>query len=330
MPLTQNELLRMYRRMVEIRIFEQSLVKFFEEGILIGTGHPSMGEEGVAVGACFAVRKDDYAMSTHRAHGHILAKGASIPIVLSELFARATGYTGGKGGSMHVTDIDNGFLGSSAIVGSGIGICGGVGLGIKLKKTDQVCLSFFGDGASNRGTFHESLNLASVWKVPTIFICTNNQYALSTPQCKSCANIDIASRACAYNMPGFKVDGTDVIKVYETVKAAADRARRGEGPTLIECATYRLSPQHSMRAQSAPGTEYRPPGEVEEWWEKHDPVKIFRLKLKATGQMNDKTADQIDAEAREDFDRAVDFALKSPEPGIEAAFEHTYAERGGK
>jgi TPP-dependent pyruvate/acetoin dehydrogenase alpha subunit len=330
LELTKNELICMYRRMVEIRIFEQSLTKFYEEGLLVGTGHPSMGEEAVAVGACFAVENDDYVLSTHRAHGHILAKGASMPIILAELFARATGCTGGKGGSMHVSDLEHGFIASTAIVGSGIGIGGGVGLGIKLKETRQVCLSFFGDGASNRGTFHEALNLASLWKVPTVFICTNNQYAVSVPQCKSCANVDISARASSYAMTGVRIDGTDVIAVYEAVREAAGRARRGEGPTLIEAITYRLSLQHSMRAVTVPGTEYRQPGEFEEWWDKHDPVKIFRLQLSGMGYLDSEQAEQIESEAKEEFGRAVQFAIQSPQPKIETAYEHIYNMRGAK
>ncbi len=298
MPLTREDLLEMYRRMVRIRLFEMSLPHYFEEGYIAGTAHVSMGEEAVAVGACRALDKNDYIMSTHRAHGHVLARGASMPVILAEVFGKATGCTGGKGGSMHVSDFDRNFLGTSAIVGGGITIAGGIGLAIKMKKTNQVCLDFFGDGASTRGTFHEGLNLAALWKVPTVFLCTNNQYAMTLPLGKGCANIDISARAVAYDMPGQRVDGTDVIAVYEAVKSAVERARKGEGPSLIECVTYRLSPEHSLRVGTVAGTEYRPEGELEEWWEKHDPIKIFKQNLKELGYLTDELADKIEAEAK--------------------------------
>ena len=329
MQLTREILLGMYRRMLTIRLFELSLPHYFDEGYIVGTGHASLGEEAVAVGACSALNDDDYVMSTHRAHGHVLAKGASLPIILAEVFARADGCTGGKGGSMHVSSFDHNFLGTSAIVGGGITIAGGVGLGIKMKKTNQVCLDFFGDGASNRGTFHEALNLASLWKVPTVFLCTNNHYAMTLPLEKGCANPDISARAVAYNMPGHRVDGTDVLSVYEVVKGAVDRARKGDGPSLIECVTYRLSPAHSLRTLELPETKYRPEGEVEDWWEKHDPVKFFRQKLTGMGHLTDELADQIESEVKKELDDAVDFAKKSPEPRLETAFEGIYASEGG-
>jgi pyruvate dehydrogenase E1 component alpha subunit len=330
MQLNKEDLLGMYRRMMAIRIFETSLPHYFEEGYIVGTGHVSMGEEAVAVGACRALDENDYIMSTHRAHGHILARGASMPIVLAEVFARATGCTGGKGGSMHVSDFDRNFLGTSAIVGGGITIAGGIGLAIKMKKTNQVCLDFFGDGASTRGTFHEGLNLAALWKVPTVFLCTNNQYAMTLPLGKGCANIDISARAVAYDIPGYRVDGTDVIAVYEAVKSAVERARKGNGPSLIECVTYRLSPEHSMRAAAVAGTQYRPDGELEEWWGKRDPIKIFRQKLGELGYLADETAAKIEAETQQEFNEAVDFAMKSPEPSPESAFEGIYADEGGR
>ena len=328
MKLTKENLLGMYHQMVRIRLFELSLPHYFEEGYIVGTGHASLGEEAVAVGACSTLEENDHVMSTHRAHGHLLARGASMPIVVAEVFARATGCNGGKGGSMHVSDLDHNFLGTSAIVGGGITIAGGVGLGIKMRKANQVCLDFFGDGASNRGTFHEALNLASLWKVPTVFLCTNNQYAMTLPLIKGCANLDISARAVAYNMPGLRVDGTDIIAVYEAVKSAVDRARRGEGPSLVECVTYRLSPAHSLRSVEVPGTQYRPEGEVEEWWEKHDPIKIFGKRLKEMGHMTDEIADKIEADAKKELDEAVDFAIKSPEPSLESAFEGIYAQEG--
>lgn len=326
MQITKEALVEIYRQMVVIRTFESNLLRYFEEGYVVGTAHVCLGEEAVAVGACKALDKGDYIISTHRAHGHVLARGANMRVILAELFAKATGCTGGKGGSMHLIDLEHNFLGTTAIVGGGITIAGGIGLAIKMKKTNQVCLTFFGDGASNRGTFHEGLNLAALWKLPTVFVCINNQYAVTLPQIKACANPDISTRAKSYDMPGYRLDGTDVIAVYEAVKDATDRARKGKGPSLIECVTYRLSPDHSLRMSKIGGTPYRPEGELDEWWEKYDPVKIFREKLKELRFLTDEIALRIEAEAQKEFDEAVAFALSSPEPSPESVFENIYSE----
>jgi len=329
--LTKEQLVEMYHQMVRIRNFEQALPDLFLKGYVVGTGHVSLGEEAVAVGTMAALEPKDYIISTHRAHGHALARGADIKIILAEVFCKATGCTGGKGGSMHIHDFDRYFFGTVGIVGGGITIAGGLGLASKMRKSGQVCVGFFGDGASNRGTFHEGLNLASLWKVPTVYICTNNQYAMTLPLCKNCANPDIAARAASYNMPGYNIDGRDLWAVYATVKEAVDRARKGEGPSLIVANTYRLSPEHSLRVSTIAGTQYRPPGEVEDWWEKHDPVKITRKKLMDMGYLTEKTAAKIEADATKEFDDAVQFALNSPDPEPQMAFEGIYApEEGGK
>jgi len=328
MQLTKQELLSMYRRMLTIRNFEEGLTAFSAQGLVPGTGHVSIGEEAVAVGACTALAEKDYVISTHRAHGHVLAKGAEVKIILAEVLAKATGCTGGKGGSMHLSDFDRNILGTNGIVGSNITIAGGVGLAIKMRQTGQVCLGFFGDGAANRGTFHEGLNLAAVWKVPTVYVCTNNQYGMSMPQCKACANVDISARAVSYDMPGYRVDGTDVIAVYEAVKGAAERARRGEGPSLIEAVAYRLR-GHSMRMDQIPGgNAYRPEGEVDEWAATRDPIPIFKKKLKELGYLDDNAAAQIEAECKKEFEQASEFALNSPEPKLESAFEWIYTQEG--
>ena len=330
MPLTKETLLDMYRRMLTIRTFEEGITEFSKQGLVPGTGHVSIGEEAVAVGSCFALEGRDYIISTHRAHGHLLAKGADINVILAEVLGKATGCTGGKGGSMHLSDFSRQILGTNGIVGGGINIAGGVGLAIKMRQTGQICLGFFGDGAANRGTFHEGLNLAAVWKVPTVFVCTNNQYGLSMPQCKACGNIDISARATAYGMPGYRVDGTDVIAVYEAVKSAVDRARQGDGPSLIEAVSYRLR-GHSMRMDTLPGGNiYRPEGEAEDWSANKDPIKIFRRKLTELGYLDDKAAEQIDAECKKLFEDAADFALNSPEPEPETAFTWVYAQEGEK
>lgn len=325
MKFTKEELLDMYRRMVRVRTFEEGISKFDEQGIVPGTGHVSIGEEAIAVGACSALGERDYLVSTHRGHGHLLARGANMQIILAEVLGKATGCTGGKGGSMHLSDFDRYILGTNGIVAGGIGIAGGLGLGIKLQKTNQVCLCFFGDGASNRGTFHEALNMASLWKVPTVYFCTNNQYAMTLPLCKNCANQDISARAVAYDIPGYRVDGTDVVAVYEAVSGAVERARQGKGPSLIEAISYRLR-GHSMRMDRMPGgTAYRPKGEIEDWWENKDPIKIFGKNLNKLGYMNDETIAQIEAECRKEFQEAVDFAMNSPEPKPESIYEWIYA-----
>jgi pyruvate dehydrogenase E1 component alpha subunit len=330
MPLTKETLLNMYRRMLIIRYFEEGLTEFSKQGLVPGTGHVSIGEEAVAVGSCTALEEKDYIISTHRAHGHLLAKGADINVILAEVLGKATGCTGGKGGSMHLSDFGRQILGTNGIVGGGINIAGGVGLAIKKRKTGQICLAFFGDGAANRGTFHEGLNLAGLWKIPTVFVCTNNQYGLSMPQSKACANVDISARAAAYGMPGYRVDGTDIMAVYEAVKSAAERARKGEGPSLIEAVSYRLR-GHSMRMDQMPGgSDYRPKGEVEDWAENKDPIKIFGRKLKELGYLTDEAAKQIDAECKKVFEAASEFALNSPEPEPETAYTWIYAEEGAK
>ena len=329
--LTKDQLVEMYHQMIRIRNFEQALPDLFLKGYVVGAGHVSLGEEAVGVGTMSALGPKDYIISTHRAHGHALARGADIKIILAEVFCKATGCTGGKGGSMHIHDFDRYFFGTVGIVGAGITIAGGLGLAAKMQKSGQVSIGFFGDGASNRGTFHEALNLASLWKVPTVFICTNNQYAMTLPLCKNCANPDIASRAASYNMPGYNVDGTDLWAVYETVKKAVDRARRGDGPSLVVANTYRLSPAHSLRSSTDPTTKYRPTGEVEQWWEEHDPVKITRKKMIDMGILTEKTATKIEADAKEEFEDAVQFAINSPEPEFNTAFDGMYApEEGGK
>jgi len=328
--LTKEQLAEMYHQMVRIRNFEAALPDLFLKGLVVGTGHVSLGEEAVAAGTMAALGPKDFIISTHRAHGHALARGADIKIIMAEVFCRATGCTGGKGGSMHIHDFDRYFFGTVGIVGGGINTAGGLGLAAKMQKTGQVCIGFFGDGASNRGTFHEGLNLAGLWKVPTVFVCTNNQYAMTLPLCKNCANADIASRAASYNMPGYSIDGTDLWAVYETVKKAVDHARKGGGPSLVVCNTWRLSPEHSLRTSSDPNTRYRPEGEVEQWWDEHDPVKITRKKMITMGILTEKTAAKIEADAKKEFEEAYEFAVNSPEPDVSTALEWIYAPEGGK
>ena len=228
---TFDQLIKMYTQMVRVRCFEEKLVEMFARGTMPGLAHLSIGEEAVAVGACNALRDDDYITSTHRGHAHCIAKGASLDRMMAELFGRETGYCGGKGGSMHIADFEKGILGANGIVGGGIPIAAGAGVGIKVQGRDSVVVCFFGDGASNQGAFHESANLAAIWKLPVIYVCENNLYGISMSQSRHQAIKNIADRAVAYGMPGRAIDGNDVLVVWQTVQEAVARARKGEGPT---------------------------------------------------------------------------------------------------
>jgi TPP-dependent pyruvate/acetoin dehydrogenase alpha subunit len=239
LDLSNEKLIEMYRTMKKIREFETKAAELFAEGSIPGFVHLYIGEEAVATGVCANLKDSDYITSTHRGHGHIIAKGGDLKYMFAELFGKATGYCKGKGGSMHIADADRGILGANGIVGAGHNIAVGAGLSAKYRGTDQVCVCFFGDGSTNQGTFHESLNLASIWKLPVIFVCENNLYGISMHQSRHQAIQDVADRAVAYNIPGVVVDGNDVLAVYEAAKEAIDRARNGQGPTLIECKTYR-------------------------------------------------------------------------------------------
>ena len=239
MKVPNEDMKRMYKTLVRIRKFESRAVDLFAEGQIPGFLHSYLGEEAIATGVCANLRKTDFITSTHRGHGHIIAKGGDTKYMMAELYGRTTGYCKGKGGSMHIADRDLGILGANGIVGAGQDIAVGAGLAIRYRGTDQVAACFFGDGSTNQGTFHEALNLASVWKLPVIFVCENNHFGISMSQSKHQAIQDIADRAASYGFPGIAVDGNDVMAVYEVAKEAVDRARKGQGPTLIECKTWR-------------------------------------------------------------------------------------------
>ena len=239
MELNNTKIIEMYKTMKRIREFETNASKLFAEGQIHGFVHLYIGEEAVATGVCSNLREDDYITSTHRGHGHIIAKGGDVKYMMAELYGRQTGYCKGKGGSMHIADATKGIIGANGIVGAGQNIATGAGLSAKLRGTDQVCACFFGDGSTNQGTFHESLNLASIWRLPVVFVCENNLYGISMHQSRHQAIQDIADRAVAYNIPGVVVDGNDVFAVYEAANEAIERARNGQGPSLIECKTYR-------------------------------------------------------------------------------------------
>lgn len=319
MELDQNQLIKMYVQMATIRKFEEKAYELLGTTVIPGTLHTYMGEEAIAVGVCAHLTDRDFITSTHRGHGHCIAKGASIDKMMAELFAKETGYCKGKGGSMHVADFNVGILGANAVVGGSIPIATGAGLTCKLKYNyDRVCACFFGDGASNQGTFHEGINMAAVWKLPVIFVCENNLYAMGTPQSAVMLIEDIADRAKGYGIPGVIVDGNDVLEVYREAGRAVKRARNGEGPTLIECKTYRIK-GHS---RYDPAT-YRPPEEVEMWF-RRDPIMLFKRVL-LRRNVKPEELDKIDVEIDTNIQQAIDYATESPSPPIEDALKDVYA-----
>jgi len=297
-----------YRTMLVIRYFEEKVEKLFSDGVIRGTTHPAIGQEAVAVGVCSALRKGDYVTSTHRGHAHFMARGGDPNRMMAELFGKATGYSGGRGGSQLMADYATGFLGGNGITGGSIPVATGAALSAQLRGTGQVAVCFFGDGASNQGTFHESLNLAGIWKLPVVYVCENNLYAMSTPVHKTIVIPHIADRAGSYGFPGIVVDGNDLLAVRDTVRAACDRARGGEGPTLIECKTYRLS-GHSR----GDPRHYRT-REEEALWRKGCAIKRFRAVLVKRGVLDAAKDREVKRQARAAVAAAVRFARQSPDP----------------
>lgn len=318
MAIQKEKLNWMFRTMVRIRRFEERVVREFADGNIPGSVHVYIGEEAVATGAIAHLKKEDYIMSTHRGHGHLIAKGGETDKMMAELFAKKTGYCLGKGGSMHIANLDIGMLGAAGIVGSGIPIANGAGLSAKLRGTDQVTITFFGDGASNIGRFHEGINLASVWCLPVVFICENNLWAVSMPTSCSLNIPNIADRAAGYGIPGVVVDGMDVLAVYEAAGEAVARARKGQGPTLIEAKTYRFRGHF----EGDSGT-YRPQEEIDQWL-KRDPIDLYLKKLLEMKVLTRKQAEDIDKEAIAEMDKAIKFALESPFPEPEETLENVY------
>ena len=308
----------MLQKMSEIRFFEEKVFDLYGQNLVPGTIHLYAGEEAVAVGVCTALRKDDFITSTHRGHGHCIAKGADLKRTMAEILGRETGYCKGKGGSMHIADFSVGMLGATAVVGAGLPIAVGAGLSAKLRNTDQVVACFFGEGASNQGTFHESLNMAAAWSLPVIFVCENNLYAMGTRQSRIMKIADIADRACGYGMPGVIADGNDVLAVYAATNNAVERARKGEGPTLIECKTYR----HKGHSRVDPA-KYRAKEEVEEWLNK-DPIKRLKDKTLQDHIFTEPEIGKIEREAMAKVEEAVKFAVESPYPAPEEALEDVY------
>ncbi|MGQ9472489.1 MAG: thiamine pyrophosphate-dependent dehydrogenase E1 component subunit alpha [Candidatus Caldatribacteriaceae bacterium] len=309
----------MFHAMYLIRRFEETAEELYMEGKIWGTFHLYIGEEAVAVGGCSAILPDDYITSTHRGHGHCIAKGADVKKMMAELMGKKTGYCLGLGGSMHIADVEKGNLGATGIVGSGIPIAVGAALGCKLKKTKQVVLCFFGDGAANTGAFHEAVNLAAVLGLPVIFLCENNLYAMSFPVKKAFAIQDIAERAAGYGIPGVAVDGMDVLAVYEVVTQAVQRARDGGGPTIIEAKTYRFR-GHSKSDKNV----YRTKEEIKEWMERC-PIKRLENFLLAEG-VEKSILEDLKQKVEKEIQEAVQFGLKSEELSFEEARRLVYAE----
>jgi len=306
--------------MVEIRAFEEKVFHLFSTEPMPGALHQYNGQEAIAVGVCACLTPKDYIASTHRGHGHCLAKGANIDRMMAELFAKDTGCCRGMGGSMHLADFGVGVLGAVAIVGGGIPLAVGAALSAKLRKTDQVAVAFFGDGAINEGSFHESINMAAADKLPAIFVCENNLYGFSTPISRVVANEELWQRGAGYGVPGERVEGNDVLAVLRSAKEAVARARRGDGPTLIECLTYRHKGHSRFEKPN-----YRTREEESEWL-KRDPIPVFARFLVETGTTTNDRLEQIDKEVTEAMEEAVAFARRSPEPPVDLALELTYAQ----
>ena len=322
MPISPAEQRQMLRTMQLIRRFEERASRDYLDDKIYGVVHCYIGEEAVAVGVCSALREDDQIISTHRGHGHCIAKGADINRMMAELYGRETGYCKGKGGSMHIADFDIGMLGANGIVAGGIPIITGAAFAAQLRGAGSVAVCFFGDGASNAGSFHESINIAASWNLPIIYVCENNLWAVNTPSKASMPIDDIATRATAYGIPGIVVDGNDVLAVREVATEAVDRARNGEGPSLIECKTYR----HRRHTERAPQPDARPHNEVSEWMEK-DPIDRLKMALNTQqGQLTDSEWEAMDQEIIKLVDTAVTFAATSPFPPVEAAGEDVFAE----
>ncbi|NLC73269.1 MAG: thiamine pyrophosphate-dependent dehydrogenase E1 component subunit alpha [Ruminococcaceae bacterium] len=320
MAIAKDLMRDLYKQMRLIREFESAAQRLFASGKIPGFVHLYIGEEAIAPAVCACLTDEDYITSTHRGHGHVLAKGADIKLMMAELFGKATGYCKGKGGSMHIADRDKGILGANGIVGAGHCISCGAGLSIKVKGTDQVCVCFFGDGSTNQGTFHESLNMASIWKLPIVFVCENNHYGISMSQDRHQAIKDIADRGASYNIPGISVDGNDPLAVYEAASEAVRRAREGKGPTLLECKTYR----QRGHFEGDPGT-YKPKEEQAGWLSK-DPLPLFAAFLVENNVLTQDEIKAIDDSALAEIEAAIEFADAQPIPEVESAVVDVYSD----
>jgi pyruvate dehydrogenase E1 component alpha subunit len=319
--LGKDKLREMYKRMVTIRRFEERVRYLFLEGIMPGTIHQCDGQEATAVGVCSALKEGDTVASTHRPHGHAIAKGLTVDEMMAELFGKTTGCCKGKGGSMHVGNMEKGMLPAIAIVGGNLPIVAGMALAMKMQGKKNVSVSFFGDGASNEGAFHESLNLAAMYDLPALFVCENNLYGASTPISMTCKLKDIADRAAAYGMEGVVADGNDVLAVYEAAIRLIEKARNGKGPSLLELKTYRRC-GHSRRDAKL----YMDKEEMDQWMGR-DPITIFAGKLMEEGALSREELDAVEKEVDEEIEAAVVFAQESPLPNPEDALQDLFVEK---
>ena len=321
MQIDDSVLLDIHRRMVRIRVFETEAGKLAEAGKIPGALHLYVGQEAVAGGVMAHLSNEDWITSTHRGHGHLIAKGGEYGPMFAELFGRATGYCKGKGGSMHISNMDLGMLGANGIVGAGPPIGVGAAFSIKYRKTQNVAVTFFGDGASNEGSFHEGANMAALYKLPLILVCENNGYGEYTPQANHQAIVDVADRAAGYGMPGVVVDGMDAVAVFEAADAAIERAHAGEGPTLLECKTYRFFDHVGVRGM---GLSYRTDEELKEW-QKRDPILMFEAQLDELGVLPKEEAAALHEEVLNDVKAGIEFAENSPMPDPATLLDDVYA-----
>jgi TPP-dependent pyruvate/acetoin dehydrogenase alpha subunit len=302
--------LHFYRQMSRIRRFEEAVTDVYLRGLMPGLAHSYAGEEAIAVGVCTALRPDDYITSTHRGHGHLLAKGGRMDRMMAEILGKSTGYNRGRGGTMHIVDVGLGMLGANGIVGGGLSIALGAGWSSKYLKENKVAVCFFGDGASNQGVVMETMNMAALWQLPVIFACENNLYAQFTAISKSKCSVGLSSRAEAFGLPATELDGQDIGSVYETMVEMIRRVRSGEGPEFVEFKTYRYSGHHV----GDPGTIYRDPAEVAEWKSNRDPIALYREKILLEGVCTLEELTQIDNEIKQEVSEALEFAKGSEYP----------------
>jgi pyruvate dehydrogenase E1 component alpha subunit len=321
MSLETHERIEGLRRMLRIRRFEEAVAKAVRAGEIPGACHSSIGQEAAIVGACLALAETDCITGTHRSHGHPIGKGAALAPLMAELMGKASGICGGRGGSMHLADASVGIIGESAIVGGGIPIATGAALSAQVLGEARVSLCFFGDGAANQGTFHESLNMAAVWKLPAVYVCENNRYAATTPLAMSHGVERIALRAAAYGMPGETVDGQDLEAVHAAVARAVARARAGEGPSLVEAETYRYD-EHAVNLFIP--AKYRSDEELAAW-RARDPVEIYRARLRDAGVLDEAALGALDEEVKAELKSALAFARAAEEPALARVFDHLYS-----
>ncbi len=320
MNIEREALIEMYRQMLTIRRFEEAIEDVYRRGLMPGLAHLYIGEEAVAVGACAPLEPRDYITSTHRGHGHCIAKGCKLNEMMAEVMGRVDGYCRGKGGSMHIADFEVGMLGASGIVGGMIGVAAGAALSAKLRGTDQVTVCFFGDGASNQGVLYETMNMAALWKTPLIYVCENNQFGEYSPWKDVTASERIASLADHFHIPGVVVDGMDVLAVFEATQTAVERARKGDGPSIIEAVTYRYRGHHVGDVKP----NYRTDEELEDW-KKRDTIQRLRDQMMKDNVLSEEEAVALEQEVQRQVDESVEFGKSSPLPSVEEVTDHVYA-----